>query len=90
MAFQHLEQIFMGLKRRLLLETLVIMRGVGCQDHWASRRMDAHGLQAPGMAGQMMHRDARCDFVFARMKDNPVTICQTHHVEHVVKLERMS
>ena len=42
------------------------------------------------MAGQMMHRDAGGDLFVAGVEDNPVAMGQTHHVQHVIQLERMA
>ena len=64
-AFQHAGHVNVGGELRLLQEALVIVRGVGGQDHTATGSLDTDALQAGSMAADEVDVDARRDLRIA-------------------------
>ena len=74
-----------GRRKRILLgEILPVVHRVACQHHGAARGVDAHDLQAAGMAADQMHGDAGRNGAFAVVEFYATGVEIFHQRHHVI------
>src|SRR5262249_40586877 len=75
-------------KHAAFIDMRVKVRAVGGDNDIAASGLDAHALQAFGMASDSVHRDAGCDLVNAIVKLDAIGEYLAHHCQHVAFTER--
>ena len=77
---RHVADIVDDRKRAPALQIGVVMRGVGGQHDGPARGLDAHDLQAGGMAADAMHGHPRRDLAVTGVKGDTLAIDVAYHL----------
>jgi len=88
-ALEHVALVVQHPKHAARFDVCVEVRGVGREHDVAAFGLHAHALQSLRVAADLVHGDARCDFVRAVVELHAAREHAVHHARDVVGLERV-